>query len=341
LGTADPIYAGEPAKWQKLANSLRARHALRLVNVDPATANTQLQAAFSAPGGVILTNADNAAVTWPGDGIYDNPWSANFRGRDDHRISDDLLMALRDNDDPRIHVLAQRAEADAPEIAGRTTKWCPDATSPCYVGLANALTQATAAPTMPNTSRLGAIWYPGATAYGTFGGGGSKYPSYLMTAAEMLFVRAEAAERGIAGLAAGQARGFYEAGIRANMEMYGIASAAITAFLAEPSVVYKGGTAGLKQIAQQKWIALIVDPINAWSEIRRTCQPATVRPGATAITTVIPRRLQYSTNEAATNSVALQEAITRQGSDALTTRIYWDKSPEAAPTFEAGCNVRS
>ncbi|PYO46641.1 MAG: hypothetical protein DMD72_12250, partial [Gemmatimonadetes bacterium] len=32
LGSADPIYAGNPAKWQKFINSLRARLAMRVVN---------------------------------------------------------------------------------------------------------------------------------------------------------------------------------------------------------------------------------------------------------------------------------------------------------------------
>mgnify|MGYP006143580649 CR=1 FL=1 len=185
LGTADPIFAGAPAKWQKFANSLRARHALRLVNVDQATASAELQAAFAAPGGVILANADNATLQWPGDGVYDNPWAANFRGRDDHRISDNLLVTLEANNDPRIYVLAQRAENDAAEVAGITEKWCPDATVPCYAGVANALTHPQASPNMPTTSRICAIWYPGATTYGTFGGAGASYPSYLMTAAEM------------------------------------------------------------------------------------------------------------------------------------------------------------
>ena len=93
LGDADPIYAGDVSAWRKFANSLRARHALRLVNQNPTKANTELTAAFSDPGGVFTSNADNAVMRWPGDGVYNNPFSDDFQTRDDHRMSDRLIDA--------------------------------------------------------------------------------------------------------------------------------------------------------------------------------------------------------------------------------------------------------
>ena len=80
LGGADPIYKGDIAKWLKFSNSLRARMAMRMSKADPAKATAELSAAFSAPGGVMTSNADNAMLVWPGDGVFDNPWAANFAG---------------------------------------------------------------------------------------------------------------------------------------------------------------------------------------------------------------------------------------------------------------------
>jgi hypothetical protein len=343
LGSGDPIYAGDPAKWRKFANSLRARHALRIVNVAAAKASSELQAAFTDAGGLITTNADNAALAWPGDGVYDNPWADNFKTRDDHRISNRLLTYLAAYTDPRLPVLAMPAEVDQPAVAGRTMRYCPTGVPPCYVGLYNALTHAQASPLIPNTSRLGAIFFPGVTAYGTFGGSGKSYPSYLMTAAEVEFIRAEAAERGLGGLTPAQAPGFYDAAITRSMEMFGIPAASITTYLANPSVSYATAATQverLKRIAIQKWIALYIDPIQAWAEVRRTCQPAIVEPGPSAIVAELPRRLYYSTNESAVNEANYDAAVARQGTDNFLTRIYWDKSPTVAPTFEAGCGVR-
>jgi hypothetical protein len=353
LGTGDPIYAGDPVAWRRFANSLRARHALRLVNVDAATANTQLTAAFSDAGGLIATNAQNAKMDWPGDGIYDNPWAANFKTRDDHRISTRLLTHLRDLQDPRLFVYAMPAGTDQPELPGQTLRYCP-ATIPtlpsgtppgsgCWVGLTNALTHPIASSLLPYTSRVGATFFPGVTAYGTFGGGGTTFPSFLMTAAEVEFIRAEAAQRNLGGLTPAQAAGFYNAGITRSMEMWGISAASIAAYLAQPLVAYTPGNAGLVQIATQKWLALYIDPIQAWAEVRRTCRPANVEPGPNAIENILPRRLRYSNTEQAVNAANRQEAIERQGADNFRTRMYWDQLAgwQNSPTYVAGCSDRT
>ena len=124
------------------------------------------------------------------------------------------------------------------------------------------------------------------------------------------------------------------------MEQWGVSSGDIAAFLSQPGVVYKGGTAGLAQIGQQKWIALYTDGGQAWSEWRRTCQPMSVQPGPAATQTNVPRRFQYSITEKSVNLEQVNAAITVQGADTFTSRMYWDKSPTLAPTYFTGCGVR-
>jgi len=337
LGTSDPIYRGDREAWRRFANSLRARHALRLVNVDPATANAQLTAAFTAPGGVFTDTAHMAVFRWPGNGVYNNPWQVNFQTRDDHRISTRLMTFLEgfvdegkaDSiqgpwDDPRLPVYAQRPDS-MHEVGGGRRLSQPGE----YVGLDNGQTAAAATSEQFFTSKTGTRTYAAA------------FPSYLMTLAEVRFIQAEAAERSLGGLNPAAAAAHYEAGIRASMAQWGVTNAAaIDAYLGRPEVAYKGGVEGLKQIAIQKWIALYTDGIQAYSEWRRTCQPANVRPGPDATQDDVPRRLQYSQNEKAVNAASVDAAIARQGPDAFTTRIYWDKSPEAAPTHVIGCGRR-
>lgn len=336
LGSADPIYGGNSTRWRQFANSLRARHAMRLANVDAATARTQFTAAMAASGGLLASNADNARLVWPGGvNANSNPWSVNFQSRDDHRISDKLMTVLRDNSDPRVAVFAQRAEADT--SSNKVVKYCTTG-APCYAGLANALTHAEAAPHVKFTSRPGLVLYPASTTYGVSGGQGATTPSYLLTFAEVSFLKAEAAER---GWIPGSARTFYEDGIRASMNQWGITdAAAISAYLAQPTVAYTPGVAGLRQIATQKWVALFTDGGQAWAEWRRTCQPSIIKPGPAAVSATVPRRFQYSTTEVLTNKASLDPAIARQGADAFETRMYWDKSPTAAPTYVAGCGTR-
>jgi hypothetical protein len=319
LGSADPIYGGSPAAWQRFANTLHARMALRLINVDPATAASELQKALNGPGGVFRSNSDNAVMRWPGDGVFNNPWSDNFKTRDDHRMSQTLMNAMLANSDPRIPIYAQPTVSDPTKFAG----------------MPNGLVATQAATYFNTSSRIGVVFFPGATAYGNFGGGGASFPQHILTYAELQFIRAEAAERGIAGLTAGQAAGFYRDGITASLNQWGVTDATkISAFLAQPGVAYKGGTDGLKQIAVQKWIALFTDGGQAWAEWRRTCQPNTLVAGPAAIVNFIPRRLYYSTTEISANSDNLAAAVARQGPDNFGTRMYWDTKPTAAPTCQ-------
>ncbi len=309
LGGSDPIYGGDTDKWRRFANSLRARMSLRISDVDPATANTELTAAFSGPGGLMQSNADNAELAWPGDGIFDNPWASNFATRDDHRIAKVLADTLNTLKDARITVYAQPTKAN----------------SAVYAGIQNGLSTTNAATFFNTTSRPGTIFYPGVTTYGTYGSSaGKRTPSYLMVYAEVAFIQAEAAARGLGGLNAGQAAGFYNAGIRASFEQWGLPSSAADAYLQQPGVAYAGGATGLRQIGLQKWIALFTQGSEAWAEYRRTGNPSTLTPGPAAIISSIPRRIPYSVNEQSVNAASLSEAVSRQGADNFLTRVWWD-----------------
>jgi len=335
LGGADPIYGGNNLRWQRFANSLRLRHAMRLANKDPATAQAQITAALAAPGGVIASNADNAQMNWPGDGIYDNPWAANNRTRDDHRLSDRLMGQMLPFNDPRVAAYAQ------PTLCYQdpTKTGCP-ASPPQYAGMPNALTATDAATYSLTSSRPGRVFYStNRFCNGCTGLTGARFPSFVMTYAEVSLILAEAAER---GWVPGSAAAFYTQGIQASMAQWGVTDAtAIATFLARPEIAYQGGTAGLRQIALQKWIALYSDGVEAWAEWRRTCVPETVKPGPAAVIASVPRRYQYSIREHSVNSANLDVAVSRQGADEFTTRMYWDSNPTAAPTYPgASCGVR-
>ena len=83
--------AAQAAQWVKLANSLHARAAMRISQVDATKAKAELAKALAGP--VLASNADNAFVPWPG-GVLANPLCLNWAEahgcggtRDDQRIS--------------------------------------------------------------------------------------------------------------------------------------------------------------------------------------------------------------------------------------------------------------
>jgi hypothetical protein len=346
VGAADPLFGGSEVKWQRFGNSLRARHAMRLANVDPTTARAQLNAAISASGGLMQSNADNAQMVWPGDGVYDNPWAANNRGRDDHRLSDRLMNQMLPVNDPRVAVYAQPTLC----FLNPSGTGCPPNPAQ-YAGMPNALTATDAATYSLSSSRPGRVFYANdrfckasfnAGAYvGCTGLSGARFPSFVLTYAEVSFILAEAAER---GWISGSAAAYYEQGIRASMAQWGVTNAAaINAFLAQATIAYQGGTPGLRQIALQKWIAFYTDGVEAWAEWRRTCVPATVKPGPAAVIGTVPRRYQYSTREHSVNAENVDAAASNLvgGTDTFTSRMYWDSKPDAAPTWPgASCGVR-
>jgi hypothetical protein len=314
LGAADPIFAGDPDKWRRFANSLRARMAMRLATKAPAIATAQLADAFASPGGVMTSNADNARLVWPGDGVFNNPWSANFATRDDHRVSKTLLDTMNALSDPRVPIYAQ------PTVANPAV----------YAGLQNGLNNVTVTPFFNTTSRIGAMFYPGATTYGTFGTAlGQKSPSYLMTYAELAFIQAEAAERSIGGLLPAAAAAYYNAGVTASITQWGGTAGQAATYLAQANVAYAGTQAEkLARIGLQKWISLFTQGTEAWSNWRRTGHPASITVGPSYYPEhggVFPRRIPYPSNEQSVNKDALLAAIAAQGADTYQTRVWWDK----------------
>jgi hypothetical protein len=301
LGSGDIIYNGDDEsvlRWRKFANSLHARAALHLVKVDPTKARTEVIAAFSGP--VFESNDDQAQLNWPGDGSQDSPYSINFKTRDDQRVAETLIdSVLVPLNDPRLAVYA------AP-----TKRWTDSSLGPKYNGLPNGLSATTAFDSGRFTSKIGTYFRA------------KSRPNVLMSYAELLFVKAEAQQR---GWIAGSAATSYNEGIAASMEFYGIGSAAIAAYLAQPSVVYNPVT-GLQQIALQKWIALFGDGVESWTTYRLTGVP-NLHPAVEAQTNpkIVPRRLEYPLSEQSYNDAHLIEARTRQGSDSKVTRLWWDK----------------
>lgn len=331
LGGADPIYNGDPQQWRKFANALRMRLALRTVNVDAALANAQISASL-ADGALLTSNADNAALAWPGDGVYNNPWADFFKTRDDNRMSKTLMDVLLANNDPRTGIYAQPAQ---------------DQSIGKYVGEPNGLATVDAGQWAKTASRIGTVLFPPVTAYGTFAGAaGQKWPSFLFTAAEMNFILAEVSERSlVSGYTPAQAAAYYNAGITASLNQWGVTDATTIAnYLAQPGVVYQGGTAGLNQIATQKWIALFTDGGTAWFEWRRTCVPTTVTttvPGTAFSNKYIPRRFMYSPTEFSVNSDNVTAAAATLGAagDSFNGIMYVD-AVKNAPTYVAGaCNA--
>ncbi|HEY0971045.1 MAG TPA: SusD/RagB family nutrient-binding outer membrane lipoprotein [Gemmatimonadales bacterium] len=285
--TGDILYGGNTDRWKRFANSLQLRLAMRLSGVAEETARAKFQEALTA--GVFTGNADNAVLRYIEGGNNVSPIFAYERSRDDHSVSATIIDTLKSLSDPRLPVYAK------PTASGT------------YVGMKNG---STTQPALTAISKIGA-YFADADA-----------PALLMTYAEVLFLQAEAAER---GWITADAATLYRDAIRASMELMGVTKANIDAYLEQPRVQYQGGAEGLRQIGLQKWLALYGNSVEAYAEWRRTGFPA-LTAGPDALNDKrIPVRLPYPAREQSLNGANLEAAIERQGGASLNDPVWWGR----------------
>lgn len=125
----------------------------------------------------------------------------------------------------------------------------------------------------------------------------------IISASEVHFILAEAAQR---GWNVGNAQTHYNNAIRLSLQTWGV-GAGYEAYIAQPGVAYDGS---LKQIIEQKWIASWTTATESWFDYRRTGFPVLV-PGEASAEPVMPVRFTYGNNEINFNSNNVGDAISR------------------------------
>lgn len=339
LAAADLFYAGDIDKWKRLGYSLMLRMAMRISNVDAATANTYVAKAVA--GGVFQSNDDNVYVQMavgPNTYLNQNGMSRTFipgDGGQSSNLSRTLINFLKGgdttitaDDDPRLMIISGGIAQWPAE-----DRWLPSNVTP--LGQRG----------MPNgyDDRM-LREYEGLSLTAPF----DKYDYYsrmnpklldrndpymLMNYGEVAFNLAEAAERSIGGLTPGSAKTHYEAGVSASMKMYDIydasfvvSDAQITAYLAaHPYGVFKPA---LEMIGEQIWANHFMNWYEAWSDYRRSGFPALIPTNYPGNITggVIPTRIRYPNAELLNNLDNYQSGSTKP--DNYTTKLWWAGGPE-------------
>lgn len=298
----DMIYNGDITKWKKLANSLKMRVAIRMADVKSAEAATAISEAITS--GVMTSNADNALFPYMNGAPNNNPLAEDFKTRNDFAASNTMVDELTRLADPRIGFYYE-----------------PAVNSGTFVGEVYGLTEADAAltPDADISQRNSQVLAETA-------------PGIFMDYAQVEFMLAEAAERGISG--AGSAAAHYDAGITASMEYWdnaGTLSATdIANYIAQPEVDYAtliaNGETWREVIGRQKWIALYMQGIQGWSEYRRLDFGILQAPaGGTLMGSGIPNRMIYPVDEQTLNGEQYQAGVALlNGPDSYDTKLWWD-----------------
>ncbi|QEM08914.1 SusD/RagB family nutrient-binding outer membrane lipoprotein [Mucilaginibacter rubeus] len=289
----DVIYSNNITSWKKFANSLRLRIALRIADREPAKAKQVLDDIKAEGGSYISSNAETAQLVYL-DSPNQNPVSNLFDTRDDYRISKTIVDKLFALKDPRLPIYAAPTQ---------------DATPQTYVGLPNGLLVGDASNYgFTKTSKPGTYFRA------------PHAPAVILSYAESLFDRAEAAAR---GFTTEDAASLYNQAVTAALSQYSIASADIATYVSQAAVKYDASNYK-KSIGEQKWIALFGQGLEGWTEWRRLDYPQLQPAVAGTLNGKIPVRFIYPGTEQSLNKTSYQAAVAAQGADALTTKLWFD-----------------
>jgi hypothetical protein len=337
FSAADLYYGGDVAKWKRWGYSLMLRLAMRVSTVDKGMADTYVAKAVA--GGVFQSNDDNVLVKMaegPSTWTNQNGISRAFYpgdGGNSTFLSKTLIDFLKGtnaasitDDDPRLMI-----------ISGGIGNWTATSTGSLWTPTnVNPLEQKG----LPNGNDLNMLKLLEGNADLDVNATYSKInpklldraESYmLMNYGEVKLLLAEAAQRGIGGLAGSDAEAHYKEGVKASMQMYNIYDASfvvtddqVNAYLAAHP--YNVEKPALEMIGTQSWVNHFLNWWEAWSEWRRTRLPILVPVNYPGNVTggVIFERLKYPNSEVAGNPNFAATATTNE----YVTKVWWAGGPE-------------
>jgi hypothetical protein len=286
----DILFGGSMDHWKKFANTLKLVMAMRIADSDANTAKTKF---LEARSGAIASVDENINYPYLSEDTNDNPWQDRFETREDYALSNVLVDHLKSMNDPRL------AEFGELPTAGGD-----------FTGMPYGIKT-------PGISQNTVSFIDSDIIYkGTQRGGA------IFTYAQVAFSIAEAAHR---GWTTDNVEDWYEVGIKASMDQWGISADNASAYLAQTSVQFDP-TKAMEQIATEKYVSLFLQGAEAWAEWRRLDYPQ-LSPAPDAMTgTGIPVRYGYSANTAALNETNYNTAVQVQGPDNQDTKLWWDKN---------------
>lgn len=319
---ADALFAGNATKLKKFANSLRLRVATRVKGVVPEAQNHITDAIAS---GVMTSNADNVGLTYEDNLTNPSPMYNDFRTRSDFSVSKTFIDLLKGNTgvfglDQRLFKYAAPKDVAKSTILNGTYAESTDLSK--YIGQPYGLPEDLSASQAAVANNFFSKYVYK-----------RNYTEILMEYSEVEFLLSEAN---------GWSQANYVNGVTASMQKWGVPAASIASFVATLPPASKAN------VLTQKYVALFMQPYEAWAEYRRTGYPDTsilLLPGETAQLVVpapvtgettytfeplipgltdLPTRLFYPTIIQTLNPENYAAASSAIGGDKMNTKLIWD-----------------
>lgn len=273
FGTADPYYKGDVLKWEKFGYTLMLRMGMRMSEVDPTLSKSWVQKAIA--GGVMTETSDIAYINYANTNNQQNPIAKRLLDGDYSVIGGDntqggkygsqFINFLRNSNDPRLPVLSV---VWVPKGGGR---YDADTTSANQKGIINGSINGNP-PDWETYSEPSLLYLN----YGS--------PIICLSPAESYLLLAEAVIRGwYTGSTAKEA---YNLAVTRAMQQWAlwpsvpphsgvISQTKIDTYLLKGYPFKDSGSfeEKLEQIITQKWLTLLGNDNEVWSEWRRVKYP--------------------------------------------------------------------
>ena len=295
----DPFYSGDNEKWKKLANSLKLRMLMKMVEVDPSVVAEI--AALIEKGELIASAEESAAIIY--DGRFGLEASQNTGTAGSVALGQTFATLLQRSLDPRRPQIASLGE----DKEGNPIN-VDEQGNPVYLGVPSGES--------PDIIRN----FDGLAAPYT-GFRGETAPSFLYSYAEVAFYLAEAI---LQGYVTGDAVAHYQAGIQASCERWGVTEADIEEYLAREDVQLSSeAEEALRQVWTQEYINFYDQGYDGWLHYRRVGYPE-FHVGSAMLTDEIMQRMVYPPLLKSVNEAHYQEAVNLldQG-DNLISNSWW------------------
>jgi hypothetical protein len=322
---------GSGEKLKKFTNSLRLKVATRVKGIIPG-AEGHITDAIAA--GVMTSNDDTVGIMYENNLVNPSPMYDDFRTRSDLAVSKTFIDLLKGNTgnyglDPRLFKYASKSKlsaAEAAEVPFKSLKarildgsLTESTDLNDYMGMPYGISSS-AAPSQTSTSN-----FFSKNVYRT------DYTEIFMEYAEVQFLVSEAK---------GWSQEEYINGVKSSLSRWGVSQADADSYISSLPA------ASMENVLTQKYIALFMQPYEAWAEYRRTGYPKTLLlPGQTGTYNVpyegattytftslisglndLPNRLFYPTSTQSLNRVNYEAASANIGGDLMSSKLIWDKN---------------
>ncbi len=320
----DKMYGGKIAQWQKFNNSLYLRLLMRVSGRSEMNSGEKIREITENPGQypIFTSNEDNATVNFSGESPYVNYFGSttenDFTKSGRHLAEQTIKMMVLTNSsntemiDPRLPIIGKTNNS--------TNTW------------KGAISGGTIEQTSNSNSGASLLNFE------VFCRDAAPYT--FMDYAEVEFILAEAALKGMITGGTTAAKTYYEAGITASMKKWSelgaysatpvsITDEQIAGFLQFESVQFNtnASQSDLEElIADQKYLALFWIGMEAWHEYRRTGYPVLTIGEGTLNDHVLPTRFAYPSVTMATNSDNANAALENMGGENdMKTPLWWSE----------------